>query len=98
MRNPPISVENTVVSKVGKTISAGATLCKAVRTAIIDVGTSCKDVAFKTNSIADEYSAFGLLSKSCAAFIPYGVAAPPRPKRLDDKFIEIAVSVSVSSV
>ena len=63
-------MEHTVVISVGKRISAGAALCNDVRTAIIDVGTSCKDVAFNTNSIAEEYSAFGLLSKSCAAFIP----------------------------
>ena len=67
VKNTPKMVENAVVKMVGNTISAGAALFKAVRTAMIDVGMRCTLVALITNNIAEEYSAFWLLSKSCAA-------------------------------
>ena len=51
-------VEKSVVKRVGNTISAGDRLCIETRTAISDVGRSCKDVALTTKNIADEYSAF----------------------------------------
>ncbi len=56
------------------------------------------DVAFNTNSILEEYSASSDLSKSLAAQIPYGVAAPEMPSKLTDIFIQTASSVCGSSV
>ena len=79
-------------------IAAGAALPSALRIPIIEVGISCNDVAFKTNSIHEAYSAFCVLSSSCAAFTPYGVAAPEMPRRLTDKFMQTASSVVLSSV
>ena len=87
-----------MVISVGITISVGAALCIATRTPIMDVGISCIDVALSANSIDEAYSACGDLSKSCAAFIPYGVAAPEIPSKLTERFIEIASSVCISSV
>ena len=51
----PRMVENAVASRVGKIISLGFALCKATRTAIMDEGKICKEVAFKTKNIAEEY-------------------------------------------
>jgi len=91
-------VEKSVVIKVGITISVGAALCIATRTPIIDVGISCMDVALSTKNIDEAYSGCGDVSKSRAALMPYGVAAPEMPKRLTDKFIDTASNVSASSV
>ena len=77
----PSNVEKTVVIKVGKIISVGAALCKEVRKATIEAGKSCKEVAFSTKNIVEEYSANSVLSSSLAAFIPYGVAAPAMPSK-----------------
>ena len=97
-KTAPSKVENRVVITVGKIIEAGAALPSAVRIPIIEVGISCSEVAFNTNSIHEAYSAFFVLSSSCAAFTPYGVAAPEMPRRLTDKFIQTASSVGLSSV
>jgi len=53
----PKTVERADVSKMGNTISLGAALWRATRTAIKDVGKICNDVAFKTKNIAEAYSA-----------------------------------------
>ena len=83
---------------VGKIISAGATLPRATRIPTIDVGIICKEVAFNTKNIAEEYSASSVLSSRAHAFIPYGVPAPDTPNKLTDKFIETASKVSLSCV
>ncbi len=79
-------------------ISFGFALFIATRTAIIDAGNSCKEVAFNTKNIAEEYSAFSVLSSKFAALIPYGVAAPEMPSRLTERFIHAASSVFSSFV
>ena len=79
-------------------MSVGLALCIATRTATREEGKICKDVALSTKNIADEYSALSVLSKSCAALIPYGVAAPEIPKRLTDTFILTADKDCSSSV
>ncbi len=94
----PSRVENREVSTVGTRIFKGLALFKATRTPIIEVGISCKEVAFKTKNIADEYSAFSVLSRSFALSMPKGVPAPEIPSRLTDKFILIAPSARSSSV
>ena len=94
----PKRVESVVANNVGMTISVGEALFSATRTAMMDVGMICNDVAFKTKSIADEYSAFSVLSSRLAALIPYGVATPDIPKRLTERFMLIARKDSSSSV
>lgn len=91
-------MENRLVISVGKTISVGFALCNATRTLIMDVGKIWIDVALITNSIADEYSACGALSRSFAERIPYGVATPEMPSILTEAFMQTASSVSLSSV
>ena len=66
----PKRVESRVARMVGIMILLGAALCIATRTPMMDVGISCKEVAFRTNSIEEEYSAFSDLSRSLAAFMP----------------------------
>jgi ribonuclease R len=63
-KSTPSAVEKTDVNRVGRIISVGAPLPIATRTATSEVGKSCKEVAFKTKNIADENSAFSVLSKS----------------------------------
>ena len=87
-----------MVRRVGRIMSVGAAEFKAVRTAIMEAGKICKEVAFSTNNIAEAYSAFSVRSKRLAALIPYGVAAPEIPNRLTEKFIQAASRASLSSV
>ena len=98
VNNTPSTVEKTVARKVGKIISVGLALCMATRTATREEGKICKDVALSTKNIAEEYSALSVWSRSCAALMPYGVAAPEMPSRLTDKFILKQSSVSWLSV
>ena len=63
-------VVSRLASRVGMMTKLGLALPIATRTPMMDVGMSCSEVAFNTNSIADEYSAFGELSNSFAARIP----------------------------
>ena len=62
--NSPSKVDEQEARKVGKIISAGATLPKAVRMPTTEVGISCKEVAFNTKKVAEEYSASSVLSSS----------------------------------
>ena len=66
----PSNVEKIVVIKVGRIISVGFPLAREVRRATIEAGNNCNEVAFSTKNIAEEYSAFGVLSSRLAAFIP----------------------------
>ena len=66
----PKMVERAVVIMVGKMISAGAALPKATRIPTMEVGISCMEVAFRTKSIAEEYSAQGARLRRFAARIP----------------------------
>ena len=86
----PMTVEKRVVIRVGKMTAEGLTLPSAVLSPIIEVGISCKEVAFSTNSMHESRSALGVLSKSIADFTPYGVPAPEMPNILTDIFIQIA--------
>lgn len=94
----PSRVENKVVKRVGRMIEVGFALCIEVSIATIEAGKSCKEVAFSTKNIAEAYSASGVLSRSFAAFTPYGVVAPEIPSRLTERFIHTAPSASSSSV
>ena len=98
VKNTPSRVENKEASRVGSIISVGLALPSDVRTAMMDVGRICKDVAFNTKKSADEYSASSVLSSKVTACTPYGVAAPEMPKRLTDKFIQTTCRVFSSSV
>ena len=91
----PKRVEKELTIKVGKMMSLGAALCMATRTATSEEGKICKEVALSTKNIAEEYSALSVLSKSCAVFTPYGVAAPEMPSILTEKLIH-AVSTASS--
>ncbi len=64
------AVQNALVNSVGITISIGDALPIATRTPIIDVGKICREEALSTKNIAEEYSAFFVLSKSRADCTP----------------------------
>ncbi len=91
-------MEKQVTRNVGSRTSLGVALCMASRMLMTDEGKICNEVAFNTNSIADAYSAFSVLSKRCAARTPYGVAAPDIPKRLTEKFMQTFCKAILSSV
>ena len=94
----PSTVEKSEASSVGSTIYVGFILPKEVLTAIMDVGNSCIEVAFKTKNNAEAYSGYSERSRRFATLIPYGVAAPEMPSKLTDKFMQTADKVSSSSV
>lgn len=91
-------VEKAVQIKEGRTISAGAPLPKEARRPTTEVGSSCNEVAFNAKNIHEAYSACGDLSSSRAPSIPYGVAAPPSPKKLQERLALMACNVCSSSV
>ena len=78
-------------------MSEAAPLPALVLSAITVVGTICTEVAFIINSSFCANTLFSF-SSSPIALTAYGVAAPPIPKRLHDKFIakfSLATSLSV---
>ena len=60
VKTMPISVERLVVNRVGRMISAGARLPIDARTATMDAGKSCNEVALSTKNMAEENSAFSV--------------------------------------
>ena len=85
-RNTATAVENTVQIKEGKNVSNAAALPALVLSAITVDGIICIEVAFITNKSFWARS-FPSFSSSPMALTAYGVAAPPMPKRLQERFI-----------
>ena len=61
------TVEKSVHKKVGRMISFGDALPSATLTAISELGKSCKPEVLMAKNMAEEYSAFSVLSRSFAA-------------------------------
>ena len=84
---------------VGKIISPEETLPALSLSPMTVVGSSCIEQEFITISIMPAKVILPvLLSSSCMAFIPLGVAALPSPKIFDDMFIAIYLQAVLLSV
>lgn len=78
-------------------MSNGDVLPALCRTAASVVGSSCTDEVFITTNSIMAFVAVSPHAIDFIARIPYGVAALPSPKKLQDIFIVISVIVDLSS-
>ena len=76
---------------VGNSIELTAFELNDARKDSTDVGKSCNPVAVTTSSI-EEAKTFPSLESCLTVAIPAGVAIPPTPSRLEDKFKERCLS------